>query len=258
MRRSTSTSTSLSFIAFAVAVAFGVISVFGYERGASDWGLLSAFRVFLISLTVGSVAAVLFSVGAFIRREPRAAVSLWVSIPGLCFALLAGFTYASHIHDRDRKAKQAELVQSYREKLLSTPGVLRDEEWPEDDSPRSKALRGVLWKSEGHFSEEDFLSLAARHPGWMESMFYHSDCPSRLLGDGFLRYKGRSDRLPLSAWFREILIHPNSPIAFAEEVSAWPGLSENDRWTVDRILKAKSKKHETEDAGASDGDKRTN
>jgi hypothetical protein len=160
----------------------------------------------------------------------------------LCFSLWAGFSFVTYGKEQERKRAAKEASQFHRDRLLSLPSALRVEEWPNDESPRGRALRGVLWNSEGSFSEEDFLILADRHPSWLETMFYHGDCPLTLLSEGFDSYKLRSDRLPLSASFRQILKNPKSPPSFAEEVSTWAGLSESDRWTVDRILKAKSQK----------------
>ncbi len=217
-----------------------------YERSESDWGLFSAFGGFFVSLIVGSVVVVLLSAYAFIRRERMAQVSLLISLPCLCFALWAGFGFISHGMRQDRERTANELFQDHRDRLISVPGVLRDEEWPNDDSPRGRALRSVLWNSEGSFSEEDFLHLANQHPSWLETMFYHEDCPLVLLSEGFNSYKLRSDRLPLSASFRETLMNPNSPLKFVEEVSTWTSLSESDRWSVDRILKAKSQKQPKE------------
>jgi len=121
-----STSTLFSFLALAVAFSCGILTVFAYERSESDWGIFSAFRGLFISLTVGSVAVVLFSACAFIRRERRATASLLVSIPSLCFALWAGFSYGDYAYERDHKAKESELSQSYRERLLSIPRVKID------------------------------------------------------------------------------------------------------------------------------------
>jgi hypothetical protein len=233
----------LSFLLPALAILYGVFTVFSFERADSDWGLLSGFAGLIIAVFVGSVLSVIFSALSFLRKESIARSTLYLSLPSFCLIIWATWGYLNHSHDKKQKKLNTETMTYHKDRLLSREDLLINETWPNDNSPRGKALRGVLWKGLGRIDAADLKRLSEVDPTWNDTIYYHPACPEGMLHSGFSEYVKQHRSEGISAAFREILSHPKSPIDFVREVASWKELSEVDKYTIDRILTNKLKKN---------------
>jgi hypothetical protein len=227
--------TCIAFATLVVALIIGLGSVASYQRSSSDWGLLSGFTGLFTSLFTASWIILLISIVARIRKESHSAILLLITIPSFCFFSFISIGEISYKLKINQERSDKQEWTEHKKRLISDGRLIVSEEWPNDNSPRGKALRGLLWKGEGDFLSKDILTLSKKQPSWKDTIYYHPNCPLSLLKDGFTNYKKDSIHYQISASFREILANPNSPIEFVEEVLTWSDLSEPDLRTLQRI-----------------------
>lgn len=227
--------TCIAFATMVVALIIGLSSVASYQRSSSDWGLLSAFAGLFTSLYTASWIILLISIVARIRKENHSAILLLITTPSLCFFSFISIGKISYKLKMNQEISDKQEWTEHKKRLISDGRLIASEEWPNDNSPRGKALRSLLWKGEGDFLSKDILTLSKKQPSWKDTIYYHPNCPLSLLKEGFTNYKKKSIHYQINASFREILANQNSPIEFVEEVLTWPNLSEKDLWTLQRI-----------------------
>lgn len=232
----------LAFVIPGAAVLLGILTVFAYDRPESDWGLFSAFGGLFKLVLIGAIASLILSILAFARRETKAMSTLIVSLPSLLLVVWAGVGYSQVTKERERRREEDQSWKYHSERLSSKKGLLEAESWPNDGSPRGRALRGALWNGTGNFDEADLQALYDADPTWIDAICYHPECPEHLLGRRFVHYVESSKRPGVGGSFLRILSHPKSPVEFIEEVSQWEDLSETDKWALDRVLQGKLQK----------------
>jgi hypothetical protein len=172
---------------------------------------------------------------------------LYLSLPSFCLIIWASWSYLNHSQVKKEKKLDKETTEHHKNRLLSEKDLLILETWPNDNSSRGKALRGVLWKGLGVIDEADLQKLSEVDATWNETIYYHPACPENLLNSGFADYVAHHRGEGISAAFREILSHSKAPIDFVREVAKWNELSEVDRYTIDMILANKLKQNKAED-----------
>ena len=209
----------LSFILPALAIIYGIYTVFIFERSESDWGLLSGFVGLIVAVFAGASLSVILSALSFLRRERIARNTLYLSIPSLCLLLYVGIAFLNGYTSNKKSKNEEDVFRRTYSEIRNDRSLLKSRNWTNASAPELRAFKNSLKFGTGPYTEEDIVYIYKTYPNFRVLAFKHPSCPERLLtkhfDEAWLSFKSGESSFMLDA----ICSNPNTPKRLLEKVA---------------------------------------